>query len=87
VKLKKVLRSKSKYYLVMECVAGGSLIDYILKHGRLDEDRARRYLQHIVAGVEYCHAHHIYHRDLKPDNVLLTEDLLTAKVCTYSLTP
>jgi serine/threonine protein kinase len=55
----------------MECVAGGSLIDYILKNGRLDEEKARRYIQHVVAAVENCHLNHIFHRDLKPDNVRL----------------
>lgn len=69
----------------MECLSGGSLLDLIMGSGRMDERQTRLYFRQILAGVEFCHSKGIYHRDLKPDNILLTSDLLTAKVADFGL--
>ncbi len=44
--------------------AGGELFDYIVKHGKLKEDDARRFFQQIISGVDYCHRHNVVHRYL-----------------------
>ena len=41
---------------------GGELFDYIVKHGKLKEDDARRFFQQIISGVDYCHRHNVVHR-------------------------
>ena len=64
--------------------AGGELFDYIVKHGRMSEDKARRFFQQIVCAVEYCHRHNIVHRDLKPENLLLDSDL-NVKIADFGL--
>lgn len=33
--------------------------------GRLKEDEARKYFQHLINAVDYCHSRGVYHRDLK----------------------
>ncbi|XP_040965213.1 CBL-interacting protein kinase 32 [Gossypium hirsutum] len=33
--------------------------------GRLKEDEARKYFQHLINAVDYCHSRDVYHRDLK----------------------
>ena len=38
---------------------------------QLTEDKARRFFQQIMSGVEYCHRHNVVHRDLKPENLML----------------
>lgn len=43
VKLKEVLASNSKIYLVLELIRGGDLFDVIRDKGGLDEDTARKY--------------------------------------------
>jgi 5'-AMP-activated protein kinase catalytic alpha subunit len=85
VKLKEVLASNSKIYLVLELIKGGDLFDvikgnyhymhhsYLLENDGLDEDIARKYFQQIIRGIEFCHARGISHRDLKPENILLDE--------------
>ncbi|KAH7848297.1 hypothetical protein Vadar_000901 [Vaccinium darrowii] len=39
--------------------------------GRLSEAEARRYFQQLIDGVDYCHSKGVYHRDLKPEILLL----------------
>lgn len=41
----------------------------------MTEDRARRFFQQIMSGVEFCHRHNVVHRDLKPENLLLDHKL------------
>ncbi|KAJ3132961.1 hypothetical protein HDU90_006497 [Geranomyces variabilis] len=77
VRLYEVLCSESRIYMVMEHCTGGEAFDYICKHGRLDDqsDDARRIVRQLVQAVGYCHDKNFVHRDLKLENVLLTEDL------------
>ena len=64
--------------------AGGELFDYIVKHGKMSEDKARRFFQQIICAVEYCHRHKIVHRDLKPENLLLDNEL-NVKIADFGL--
>ena len=64
--------------------AGGELFDYLLNHGRMAEEKARKLFQQMVCAIEYCHRHKIVHRDLKPENVLLDKDL-NVKIADFGL--
>lgn len=64
--------------------AGGELFDYIVSHGKLDEQQARRFFQQMICAVEYCHRHKVVHRDLKPENLLL-DDQLNVKIADFGL--
>ncbi|TPX51115.1 hypothetical protein SeMB42_g01042 [Synchytrium endobioticum] len=59
------------YYMFFEYVNGGQLLDYIISHGKLKENNARRFVRQIVSAVDYCHQNSIVHRDLKIENVLI----------------
>ena len=85
VSLKSVLRSSRHIWLVMECLSGGCLLDLLMSYGRMDEQQSRWYFRQLVSAVSCCHAQGIYHRDLKPDNVLLTSDMLTVKITDFGL--
>jgi len=71
IKLYQVISSPTDIFLMMEYVAGGELFDYILEHGKLEEQDGRKFFQQIISGVDYCHRHMVVHRDLKPENLLL----------------
>lgn len=63
-------------YLVMELIEGRSL-KQVLKDsgGKLEPDRTVAILIQIADAMEYAHVNGVIHRDLKPDNVMLTDDL------------
>lgn len=49
--------------------------DHLTSNGRLSEDEARKKFWQILAAVDYCHRHHIVHRDLKTENLLLDANM------------
>lgn len=61
-------------FLVMEYVHGESLGQRIARVGRLSEDEAKHIFVQVCQGLHRAHKHHLVHRDIKPDNVLLTAD-------------
>lgn len=71
IKLYQVMETKNMLYLVTEYAKNGEIFDYLANHGRLSESEARRKFWQILSAVEYCHSHHIVHRDLKAENLLL----------------
>lgn len=62
----------------------GNLRDEVEKTCGLTIDVAHFYIKQILAGVDYLHSHYILHRDLKLDNILLTQDG-HAVICDFGL--
>ncbi|EES16404.1 probable serine/threonine protein kinase IRE isoform X2 [Sorghum bicolor] len=65
---------RENLYLVMEYLNGGDLYSLLRNLGCLDEDMARTYIAELVLALEYLHSMNVIHRDLKPDNLLLSRD-------------
>ena len=59
-------------YYVMPYIEGESLRDRIKREGELPIDEAARILREVVDALAHAHAHGVVHRDIKPDNVLLS---------------
>lgn len=58
----------------------------VLRHGLLRQDVAVQYIMlQILRGVEFCHAHRVLHRDLKPQNILIDSPRLSIKVADFGL--
>jgi serine/threonine-protein kinase len=62
-------------YFVMPYVTGESLADIIQREGRLPPRRALRWAAEVALALEFAHKHDIVHRDIKPHNILLQDDL------------
>ena len=60
-------------YLAMEYVDGQSLRQLVESHGRLSEPHAIYILRQVLGALAEAHDFGVVHRDLKPDNILLTE--------------
>ncbi|MET0496615.1 MAG: protein kinase [Actinoplanes sp.] len=61
-------------WLAVEYLTGPSLTDVIDQHGKLPETTVRPLMAGLAAGLAHLHELGLVHRDLKPGNVLITED-------------
>jgi len=66
----------------MEYLAGGDLMTLLIKKDVLPENDARFYMAELVLSVDSVHKLNFIHRDLKPDNILLSKDYI-AKIIIY----
>ncbi len=62
------------YYIVMELVEGITLKKYIEKKARLSVKEAISIAIQISMGIEAAHNNHIIHRDIKPQNVIISKE-------------
>ncbi|XBW35941.1 hypothetical protein QEN19_001513 [Hanseniaspora menglaensis] len=74
VKLHDFFEDLESFYIVMDLVNGGDLMDFVAENGAIDEDACCEIAFQIVDAVNYMHVHNITHRDLKPDNILIEQD-------------
>jgi eukaryotic-like serine/threonine-protein kinase len=71
-------------FIVMECVDGESLAELVRREGRLDPARVADLGAQACAGLEHAHRAGLVHRDVKPANLLLTDDG-TLKVADFGI--
>jgi len=72
------------HYLVLEYLAGGDMQSVIRKR-ELPLATAMGYIEQVCSGLGFAHRRNIIHRDIKPHNLLLTEDLTTAKIADFGV--
>jgi serine/threonine-protein kinase len=62
------------YYMVMELIKGQTLRDVMKADGAILPRRAAEIASETAAALSVAHQHGVYHRDVKPGNIMLTED-------------
>ena len=62
------------YYIVMELIEGITLKEYISKKGKLSIKEATSIAIQVSMGLEAAHNHGIVHRDVKPQNIIISTD-------------
>ncbi len=72
------------YFIVMELIEGITLKDYIRNKGKLSVREAAGVALQVAAGLEAAHRSGIIHRDVKPQNIILSTDG-TAKVADFGI--
>ncbi len=76
VQMYAVYRIPSQMYIVLEYLRGGELLKAVCQRQRYTEDDARALLRPILEGVRYMHSRDVIHRDIKPDNLILSDKSL-----------
>eukprot|EP01061_Rhynchopus_euleeides_P046108 TRINITY_DN860_c0_g3_i1.p1 TRINITY_DN860_c0_g3~~TRINITY_DN860_c0_g3_i1.p1 ORF type:complete len:841 (+),score=146.96 TRINITY_DN860_c0_g3_i1:18-2540(+) len=75
-----------RMHVFMELVDGKDLSEYLRSRPQNDplpERDAARLMKQVLQGMLHLHQHNFVHRDIKAQNILLTSDIHTAKLCDY----
>lgn len=67
-------QDRGLYFMVMELVEGITLKDYIEKKGKLSAKETISIAIQMVTGMQAAHNQHIIHRDIKPQNIIISKD-------------
>jgi calcium-dependent protein kinase len=65
-----LLEDSVHYFVVMEAVSGGNLLERVCKLKKFNEFKAASIAKQIMLALNYMHTKNIAHRDLKPENIL-----------------
>ncbi|CAG9322509.1 unnamed protein product [Blepharisma stoltei] len=74
VKLHKVYEGQNHIYLVLDYVPGGNMLQRLLKHGPLTEEKAAKFASKLLGILDYLKLMNVVHRDLKLENILLNSE-------------
>ena len=69
-----VAEDRGLYYIVMELVEGITLKEYIQKKGKLTPKEVIGIALQVCAGLEAAHSNSIIHRDVKPQNIIISKE-------------
>jgi len=78
------LSSVPFHYLVLEYMPGGDLLNLCRKRAFTIED-AIFYFEQIAGALAHAHSNQVIHRDIKPNNLLLSEDQKTIKIADFGV--
>lgn len=78
------MRGMVFHYLVLEYLSGGDMQNAV-RRGHIPLERVIRYIEQICAGLGHAHVRGVIHRDIKPQNLLLTADRETVKIADFGV--
>jgi formylglycine-generating enzyme required for sulfatase activity len=85
VKILDVFREENLWCMVMEYIKGRNLEQYVEFDRILSEEKALTYIQQIGEALTYIHQQGFLHRDVKPANIMLSEDNSRAVLVDFGL--
>ncbi|KAL5809239.1 hypothetical protein ACOSQ3_029930 [Xanthoceras sorbifolium] len=74
IRLHDIIEVPGKIHIVLDYCRGGDLSMYIQRHGCVQEETAKHFMQQLAAGLQVLRDNNLIHRDLKPQNLLLSTD-------------
>eukprot|EP00761_Pharyngomonas_kirbyi_P014628 gb/GECH01014658.1/.p1 GENE.gb/GECH01014658.1/~~gb/GECH01014658.1/.p1 ORF type:complete len:437 (+),score=79.42 gb/GECH01014658.1/:1-1311(+) len=83
VKLKEVIRERDELYFIFEHMEYNLYEMMKQRDSYLPESRIRNIIYQVLQGLAYIHKHGFFHRDMKPENLLITKD--TVKIADFGL--
>lgn len=72
------------HYIVLEYMPGGDMAA-LSRHHPLSIEKAISYLEQVCSGLAHAHKCGVIHRDIKPQNLLLTKDRKTVKIADFGV--
>ena len=76
--IKRCFGFKTEMSIIIELCENGNLFDQMITQKDYDEaipeDKVLQMAKQLLKGLCYLHEHKIVHRDIKPDNILITKD-------------
>eukprot|EP00123_Amoebidium_parasiticum_P014213 comp22397_c2_seq2/m.33439 comp22397_c2_seq2/g.33439 ORF comp22397_c2_seq2/g.33439 comp22397_c2_seq2/m.33439 type:complete len:590 (-) comp22397_c2_seq2:122-1891(-) len=72
IKLYDVFEDETHLYLSTEYCPNGNLHQYLIKHGPLGEEHAKRWIAQLALAVKHCHDHGVINRDIKNANIFIS---------------
>lgn len=77
VQLYDLHRDDDNYYLAMELIEGGELLEHLIANGPYSEALAASFLRQFAEAICFVHSNGLAHADLKPENLLLSSNDMT----------
>jgi eukaryotic-like serine/threonine-protein kinase len=74
-----------RHYIVMEYVDGPSCADLLRQHRMFDADDTVRIIRDACQGLDYAHRAGVIHRDVKPGNLLVSNESGTTKLADFGI--
>ena len=69
-----LMEDTKNYYIVMELITGGNLLEKIGRMEKFTESQAAHVIKQLLLALNFMHKKNIMHRDLKPENLLCEEN-------------
>src|SRR4051812_36658100 len=78
-------QASHRHYIVMEYVDGPSCADLLREHGQLGIDDTVRIIVEACHGLDYAHRAGVVHRDVKPGNLLISNETGAVKLADFGI--
>jgi len=72
-KVDKFLKEDNDFFIVMEYVRGERLDEYFQKYGPISWKNTLSIIDQILQAIEYAHKHDVFHRNIKPSNIIIND--------------
>jgi len=82
VDLKEAFKRKQRVYLVFEFMDKNLLEILEGNPSGLEPEYIRKIIYQLVKSIDYCHSHDVVHRDVKPENLLISKEHVL-KICDF----
>ena len=85
IKIKTNINTLDYAFLIMEYASNGNLYEFYSTQGPLSNQLTSRYIYQVTIALLYIHKCGIMHRDVKAENILLTDNFSCIKLCDFGL--
>ncbi|KAG5675547.1 hypothetical protein PVAND_005443 [Polypedilum vanderplanki] len=75
IRVHSIMQTGSSVFIFMRCAENGDLLNYIKNNGVINEAQSNLWFYQMASAIQYLHSMNIAHRDLKCDNIFISEHM------------